>query len=432
VAFAAVEGIFFSGSFCSIFWLKKRGLMPGLCFSNELISRDEGLHCDFACLLYGMLVTKAPVERVHEIIRTAVECEKEFVTDALPVSLIGMNAESMSQYIEFVADRLLLALGVPKIWGATNPFEWMTMISIEASTRGERGGACGASHPAQCLTRRHPHRLPARTCCPRSRDTPPPSPSLACGGRARPTFSRSAWGSTPRRASAARWRTCPSARTPTFSAAPRASASLRAIAGMATGQWGRGGGGCVVLYQVALGGLVPGWGHVCLMQCANAAPTPPPPRRRKRGPPITAVSRHAMARHVHRRGLQNTTARVSNPIEPIPRTLAANAVRGAEVWAPLRAFRCVPSWRARSAGESHSSRPALTAHVVAAQPCGSQGQLRHPTAAATAAVHFTAPAAPANFPDALHAWRRRRDGDAAAATGRGTARHGRHAHPPRP
>ncbi|MHC2993057.1 ribonucleoside-diphosphate reductase, partial [Pontibacter sp. HJ8] len=103
IAFAAVEGIFFSGSFCSIFWLKKRGLMPGLTFSNELISRDEGLHCDFACLLYSMLNNKLPESRVHEIIRDAVEFEQEFVTDALPVDLIGMNAKLMSQYIEFVA-----------------------------------------------------------------------------------------------------------------------------------------------------------------------------------------------------------------------------------------------------------------------------------------------------------------------------------------
>lgn len=134
VAFAAVEGIFFSGSFCAIFWLKKRGLMPGLCFSNELISRDEGLHCDFACLLYSMLEYKLPVERVQEIIRTAVECEKEFVTDALPVSLIGMNATQMVQYIEFCADRLLVAMGVPKIFMSANPFDWMDMISIEVSS----------------------------------------------------------------------------------------------------------------------------------------------------------------------------------------------------------------------------------------------------------------------------------------------------------
>lgn len=134
VAFAAVEGIFFSGSFCAIFWLKKRGLMPGLAFSNELISRDEGMHCDFACLLYSMLENKLPVERVTEIISVAVETEKEFVTDALPVELIGMNSTLMQQYIEFCADRLLAALGCPKHYGATNPFNWMEMISVEGKT----------------------------------------------------------------------------------------------------------------------------------------------------------------------------------------------------------------------------------------------------------------------------------------------------------
>ena len=134
VAFAAVEGIFFSGSFCAIFWLKKRGLMPGLCFSNELISRDEGLHCDFACMLYGMLEHKLSAARVHEIIATAVECEREFVTDALPVRLIGMSAEEMQKYIAFCADRLCVALGVPKIYGAANPFEWMEMISLQGKT----------------------------------------------------------------------------------------------------------------------------------------------------------------------------------------------------------------------------------------------------------------------------------------------------------
>jgi ribonucleoside-diphosphate reductase beta chain len=135
IAFAAVEGIFFSGSFCSIFWLKKRGLMPGLTFSNELISRDEGLHCDFACLLYNNhLVNKLPQERVREIICDAVEIEKEFVTDALPVNLIGMNAKAMGQYIEFVADRLLLSLGLPKVYNATNPFDFMEMISLQGKT----------------------------------------------------------------------------------------------------------------------------------------------------------------------------------------------------------------------------------------------------------------------------------------------------------
>src|SRR5688572_28762341 len=134
IAFAAVEGIFFSGSFCSIFWLKKRGLMPGLSFSNELISRDEGLHCDFACLLYSMLEQKLTRERVNEIIRDAVENEHEFVTDALPVSLIGMNAKLMCQYIEFVADRLLVALGYSKIYNATNPFDFMETISLQGKT----------------------------------------------------------------------------------------------------------------------------------------------------------------------------------------------------------------------------------------------------------------------------------------------------------
>jgi ribonucleoside-diphosphate reductase beta chain len=134
IAFAAVEGIFFSGSFCSIFWLKKRGLMPGLTFSNELISRDEGLHCDFACLLYSQLTNKLPEEKVKAIITNAVEIEKEFVSDALPVRLIGMNAEMMCQYIEFVADRLLLALGCPKAYNATNPFDFMELISLQGKT----------------------------------------------------------------------------------------------------------------------------------------------------------------------------------------------------------------------------------------------------------------------------------------------------------
>ncbi len=135
IAFAAVEGIFFSGSFCSIFWLKKRGLMPGLTFSNELISRDEGLHCDFACLLYNNhVVNKLPKETVIGIIKDAVEIEKEFVTDALPVNLIGMNAELMCQYIEFVADRLLNELIGTKVYGATNPFDFMEMISLQGKT----------------------------------------------------------------------------------------------------------------------------------------------------------------------------------------------------------------------------------------------------------------------------------------------------------
>lgn len=135
VAFAAVEGIFFSGSFCSIFWLKKRGLMPGLSFSNELISRDEGLHCDFACLLYtNHLINKLPKEQIKEIILDAVAIEKEFVTDALPVKLIGMNSDLMSQYIEFVADRLLVELGNEKIFNVSNPFDFMDMISIQGKT----------------------------------------------------------------------------------------------------------------------------------------------------------------------------------------------------------------------------------------------------------------------------------------------------------
>jgi ribonucleoside-diphosphate reductase beta chain len=135
IAFAAVEGIFFSGSFCSIFWLKKRGLMPGLSFSNELISRDEGLHCDFACLLYNNhVVNKLSQQTVIDIILDAVEIEKEFILDALPVRLIGMNSELMSQYIEFVADRLLAELNCPKQFNVTNPFDFMDMISIQGKT----------------------------------------------------------------------------------------------------------------------------------------------------------------------------------------------------------------------------------------------------------------------------------------------------------
>jgi ribonucleoside-diphosphate reductase beta chain len=135
VAFAAVEGIFFSGSFCSIYWLKKRGLMPGLSFSNELISRDEGLHCDFACLLYTKhLVNKLSKDQVKEIIMDAVTIEKEFITDALPVRLIGMNSDLMAQYIEFVADRLLVELGNEKVYNVSNPFDFMDMISIQGKT----------------------------------------------------------------------------------------------------------------------------------------------------------------------------------------------------------------------------------------------------------------------------------------------------------
>lgn len=134
VAFAAVEGIFFSGSFCSIFWLKKRGLMPGLAFSNELISRDEGMHCDFACLIYNKLVNQLPQARIYEIVGHAVEIEKEFIRDALPVELIGMNSRLMSQYIEFCADRLFVALGCAKLFNATNPFDWMESISLQGKT----------------------------------------------------------------------------------------------------------------------------------------------------------------------------------------------------------------------------------------------------------------------------------------------------------
>jgi ribonucleoside-diphosphate reductase beta chain len=135
IAFAAVEGIFFSGSFCSIFWLKKRGLMPGLTFSNELISRDEGLHCDFACLLYNQhVVNKLSVERVTKIITDAVEIEKDFIVESLPVKLIGMNSDLMCQYIEFVADRLLNELNCPRVYNSKNPFDFMEMISLQGKT----------------------------------------------------------------------------------------------------------------------------------------------------------------------------------------------------------------------------------------------------------------------------------------------------------
>ena len=135
VAFAAIEGIFFSGSFCSIFWLKKRGLMPGLTFSNELISRDEGLHTDFACLLYKDYIQDKPSrERIEELVREAVDFEQEFITDALPVSLIGMNADLMKEYIRFVADRLMITLGYDEIYNAKNPFDWMELISLQGKT----------------------------------------------------------------------------------------------------------------------------------------------------------------------------------------------------------------------------------------------------------------------------------------------------------
>lgn len=136
VAFAAVEGIFFSGSFCAIFWLKKRGLMPGLSTSNEFISRDEGLHCEFACLLHNLLGEESRLnhQTITEIVTEAVEIEKEFITQALPSSLIGINAQSMTQYIEFVADHWLQQLGAPKNYNSANPFEWMEMISLEGKT----------------------------------------------------------------------------------------------------------------------------------------------------------------------------------------------------------------------------------------------------------------------------------------------------------
>jgi len=134
VAFAAVEGIFFSGSFAAIFWLKKRGLMPGLTFSNELISRDEGLHTDFACLLFKHIANKPDKERVLEIVKDAVDIECEFLTDALPVALIGMNNELMTQYIKFVADRLLMELDCDKYYNAVNPFDFMEIISLEGKT----------------------------------------------------------------------------------------------------------------------------------------------------------------------------------------------------------------------------------------------------------------------------------------------------------
>jgi ribonucleoside-diphosphate reductase subunit M2 len=134
VAFACVEGIFFSGAFCSIFWLKKRGLMPGLTFSNELISRDEALHCEFAILLYSKLIKKMDKNRIHDIIKEAVEIEIEFICEALPCRLIGMNSQLMTQYIKFVADRLSVQLGYKKIYNVTNPFDFMEMISLESKS----------------------------------------------------------------------------------------------------------------------------------------------------------------------------------------------------------------------------------------------------------------------------------------------------------
>jgi len=135
IAFAAVEGIFFSGAFCSIFWLKKRGLMPGLTFSNELISRDEGVHCDFAVHLHNKhLVNKVPKKRITEILVDALDIEREFITESLPISLIGMNATLMSQYLEFVTDRLLSELGCDKVYNTTHPFDFMDMSSLQGKT----------------------------------------------------------------------------------------------------------------------------------------------------------------------------------------------------------------------------------------------------------------------------------------------------------
>lgn len=131
IGFAAVEGIFFSGAFCSIFWLKQRGLMPGLTLSNEFIARDEGLHTEFACLLYSKIVNRLSKTKVYRIIKEAVKIEKQFITESLPCELIGMNAKLMSQYIEFVADRLLLQLGYPKAYNSANPFDFMERISLE-------------------------------------------------------------------------------------------------------------------------------------------------------------------------------------------------------------------------------------------------------------------------------------------------------------
>lgn len=148
IAFAAVEGIFFSGSFASIFWLKKRGIMPGLTFSNELISRDEGLHCDFACLMFRHIIQKPSQDRVREIIREAVKIEQEFLSVALPVAMIGMNCKDMCQYIEFVADRLLGELGVEPIFNAKNPFKFMEFISLQGKTNffEKRVGEYAKSH----------------------------------------------------------------------------------------------------------------------------------------------------------------------------------------------------------------------------------------------------------------------------------------------
>ena len=134
IGFVIVEGLFFSASFCAIYWLKKRGLMPGLTFSNELISRDEGLHCNFGCLIYSKLSNKLSSENIYNMIKEAIEIEKEFVSESLPVELIGMNSKLMIQYIEFIADRLLVQLGYEKLYNVLNPFEWMDMISLQGKT----------------------------------------------------------------------------------------------------------------------------------------------------------------------------------------------------------------------------------------------------------------------------------------------------------
>lgn len=149
LAFLAVEGIFFSGSFCAIFWLRERGLMPGLCFTNDLISRDEGLHCAFAVLLYGMLERPLEIARVHEMWREAVEIEKSFILDALPCKLLGMNAEQMSQYIEYVADRLLGQIKIPKIWNARCPFDFMIKMTLRARTNQFENRESSYSLPSQ-------------------------------------------------------------------------------------------------------------------------------------------------------------------------------------------------------------------------------------------------------------------------------------------
>lgn len=134
IAFSIVEGVFFSGSFCAIYWIKKRGLLPGLTFSNELISKDEGMHCEFACLLYSKIINKLSKELVYQIFEEAIEIEKEFITESIPCNLIGMNANLMKQYIEFVADRLLIQLGYDKHWNSENPFSFMELISLRGKT----------------------------------------------------------------------------------------------------------------------------------------------------------------------------------------------------------------------------------------------------------------------------------------------------------